>query len=507
MKLSKEDIQKFATEDEKKILKEDDIPIRSTPIDRQGLNRLQALQQDITKAKKKIIAHHKRYGAHEMGVSNWADKLIGALEDKWKMNDLVYSGHNIERKMAELLKDFWTWAVNYEGQEDLPGPNSLRKESKQLMEKWTARLQKVYSSFDEFESYDAMYNLAKRLGYNTPIAAWDANPLISGGVNPEEYHKVKESKELSERRRGYIPLYIKQKKIIDRFIEEHYHDIKRGSLWFNVDDWPELYDEVAAVRETETLYQDINRYVSDKLSEMPWKNRYPWGDDIDKFATDNEKEFLKEWVGEKHMDFEAYKKKLKSMTYSELEFARKDAYETAKIHDQMEKEGVPNNAGYYWDEVHMIAQEMKKRPFAKDSFLPWEESIEKKSLKESVADQRAMNFIKASNGDVEEWKKMIAKMSPREIKDATFEFQSARDGVTWYIQKWTIPSKHREEKKERRKLYQRYLNRLRKVKKEMELKKPDFSKKDPLGFGKAINSDRIKNMSDEEAEMILKMFK
>jgi hypothetical protein len=367
MKLTKEDIQKFATEDEKKSLKEDKFkPEDWFAADRDRVHNMELLKQDIALAKKKIITHHKRHGAHEMGVRSWVDKLVGKLEDKWRINDLVYSGYQLERKMAELLKDFWTWAVNYEG-----GPN---------------------------------------------------------GVNPEEYYKVKESKELSERRRGYIPLYIKQKKIIDRFIEEHYHDIKRRSLWFNVDDWPELYDEVATIRETETLYQDINRYVSDKLSEMP---RREWEENFDPYITDEERESL-----------------LEANNYDE-----------------------------------------------------------RTSLKESLANNIAMKHIEDSQRDLDIWEDDIRKMSPEELDETEFEFKSARDNITWKIQKWTIPGEHREGLKNKRKLYQKYLNRLRKVKKEIKLSNPVFSKKDPLGFGKAINSDRIKNMSDEESEMILKMFK
>jgi hypothetical protein len=220
----------------------------------------------------------------------------------------------------------------------------------------------------------------------------------------QKYATEDEKEFLREGHRGYIPLYVKQKKIIDQFIKKHYHDIKRGSMWFDVDKWPELYDAVAAVRETETLYQDINRYVSDKLSEMPWKNRYPWGDAVDKFATAEEKEFLKEVT-----------------------------------------------------------------------------------LKESIADQRAMNFIKASNGDLDEWVRMIRKMSPREIKDATFEFQSAIDGINHNFKHWMIPRKmakrfgfsdehwaYRESMERRRSMFRKYLNALKKINPKGEIKYDDF---------------------------------
>jgi hypothetical protein len=84
----------------------------------------------------------------------------------------------------------------------------------------------------------------------------------------------------------YASLYDKQVKVLDKWIDKHYHDIKKGGLWFSVEDWPELYDEVVNAvnppRDTETLWSDINRYVSDKLMDMPWKNRSPWGDSVQK---------------------------------------------------------------------------------------------------------------------------------------------------------------------------------------------------------------------------------
>lgn len=353
MKLSKEDIQKFATEDEKKILKEYE--------EFKGPN-FRNLICDIFKLKKRLIALHHRYGARE----NFGVDKIRDLKDKWDYNSLRY-GSQEERKMAGLIDELSHWAGYYNGEEtERP--------------KWTVK------------------------GASFGKMPWD----------------VKESKELSERRRGYVQLYKSQIKIIDKFIEDNFNKIKRGGLWFNVDDWPELYEEVAAVRETETLYQDINRYVSDKLSDMP---RREWEEEsFDSLLNNDDKEAL-----------------LEINNYNNREF-----------------------------------------------------------LKESLADSIAMRYIEDSNGILDVWEDTVRKMTPEELGETEFEFESARDGITWYIQKWTIPGEHREEKKEIRKLYQKYLNRLRKVKKEMKLKKPDFSK--------TVDTDRIKNLSDEEAKTILKMF-
>lgn len=56
---------------------------------------------------------------------------------------------------------------------------------------WKAKLQKNYSSLKEWESYSEVYGLAKRLGFKTPKAAWEANPLIQGSVNPSDFKVVK----------------------------------------------------------------------------------------------------------------------------------------------------------------------------------------------------------------------------------------------------------------------------------------------------------------------------
>ena len=72
------------------------------------------------------------------------------------------------------------------------------EEKEFLKESWKGRLQKQYANFEEFAEFDAIYNLAKRLGYDSAEEAWEANPIISGSVNPEDYRRVRESKQLKE---------------------------------------------------------------------------------------------------------------------------------------------------------------------------------------------------------------------------------------------------------------------------------------------------------------------
>ena len=57
---------------------------------------------------------------------------------------------------------------------------------------WRTRLQVNYSDFEEFWGYDSAHGIAQRLGYASPAAAWDANPVIEGSVNPADFRKVRD---------------------------------------------------------------------------------------------------------------------------------------------------------------------------------------------------------------------------------------------------------------------------------------------------------------------------
>lgn len=62
---------------------------------------------------------------------------------------------------------------------------------------WRTRLRNIYAvtgvnaGFDEWLSYSAAYELSNRLGYKHARAAWNANPVIEGSVNPSDFRKVK----------------------------------------------------------------------------------------------------------------------------------------------------------------------------------------------------------------------------------------------------------------------------------------------------------------------------
>lgn len=55
---------------------------------------------------------------------------------------------------------------------------------------WQSRLQEQYEYFELFQDYDNVYGNAQRLGYKSAKEAWDANPIIQGSTNPEDYRVV-----------------------------------------------------------------------------------------------------------------------------------------------------------------------------------------------------------------------------------------------------------------------------------------------------------------------------
>jgi hypothetical protein len=56
---------------------------------------------------------------------------------------------------------------------------------------WTDKLQNQYANYDEFEAYCEVYRNHERLGFATIKDAWEANPMIKGSTNPDDYGVVK----------------------------------------------------------------------------------------------------------------------------------------------------------------------------------------------------------------------------------------------------------------------------------------------------------------------------
>ena len=591
MKLSKEDIQNFATEDEKNLL---EAEAKKREVGELLLSWAGGEEFDweyfaeeltyILRKKNKSADWYvqvKGFGWRGIdgekrieGVADTGQKFLSRIlpdtDCTFKIYDYGKNGlainnwHHDSPTGAE-----WYYAVPWRYKKDLT-------ESKQLTEKWKDRLQNVYSDFEEFLAYDEIYNLSERLGFSSPEEAWEANPTVSGSVEPKDYKRVKESKQLTEK---YASLYDKQVKVLDRFIDKNYHEIKHGGFHFNIDDWPVLYDEVVNAvnppRETETMWSDINRYVSDRIMNIIHQPRHPWGENTDPYLTDDEREYfaeskqltekwtahlhwvydndfeqfqsydenyglskrlgfesseeaweanplitggvdplefrvVKEHIGGKVMDWKTYEEKLKTKSIEELEYMRKDAHEAALAGDDMGKAGQPNNGGYYWDEVHVISAELRRRKDFSLKDLTKSRSakipLKKESIvKESIADIRSMKYVEQSNNDLDVWTTIIKEMSPQELKTAEFELQSAIDGINWKTKKYHIPrlkNEYWDEIIERRQLYRKYLNRLQKVKASMEkdsIKYDDFG--DEIAEHPDYDSTRDQDLKFEKEDV------
>ena len=71
------------------------------------------------------------------------------------------------------------------------GMMSTEGQEKEGAASWQGSLQENYdNNFEQFQSYDEVYNLAQRLGFNSAEEAWAANPMIQGGTDPADFSVV-----------------------------------------------------------------------------------------------------------------------------------------------------------------------------------------------------------------------------------------------------------------------------------------------------------------------------
>jgi hypothetical protein len=643
MKLTKEDIQNFATEDEKKTLKENYAP--------EYLKRnMELLKRDIALTKKKIINHHKQYGAHEMGVGSWADKVIGKLEDKWRMNDLIYSGHNIERKMAELLKDLWNWAINYTGVE----------ESKQLTEKKYGSLyvsqQKILDAFIKknagklglnfnIDDFPNLYDVIEAI-HDAETLWQDINRYVHDnydkfdkeeGVHTFHWgddidHHIFDSILTDEEKEALLEIenYNEHNKILKESLDEQRVDNIIKYTNGDLDKWEMMMKQMSK-REL----HDAEFELKSSISSINWKfkkyhirniqNEY-WGEkkerrqlyrkylnrlqkfitkekikpieyddfgdeiknysdydstnnigmqmlnqrhfapqeDIDKYATPEEKEFLKEKVGksEKDEDFLNMYKKLKKeklklihsfpITKEKEKEIKNIRYEMIKLKAWLQSRGLMESKqltetkkwmtplhnffnynyerfllydehyklykafGYdssweLWNENPMVTKNHKKKiiPGLIDIVKESKQLTEAKNPKGKTRSINNPYEIYKGWGPFADWEWKVLKhyQSPEKEKENPYArvFCYVTSPMTGLFGDMgdtyckDIPGyKYEEEPEEHWETFP-----------DPENPKKSYSvlKKDPLGFGKAIDTKRIKNMSDEEIDMISKMFK
>ena len=125
------------------------------------------------------------------GIVNIKDNCKGYSNSKTQCNSGDISNitltEDVKKIINKLSKEYNKKPEYIEKliKEDCRG-NYCKKE---INEDWQDHLQNVYSDKEEWLEYDKIYNLAKRLGYSSPIKAWFDNPLIQGSTNPKEYKK------------------------------------------------------------------------------------------------------------------------------------------------------------------------------------------------------------------------------------------------------------------------------------------------------------------------------
>lgn len=480
---------------------------------------------DVNKTKQHLIQYFKRYGAHE----NFGQKQIRALKDKWHYLDLVY-GDESERRMAALIHNLMVWASTYNGEEtqdeelyydDKPSRNWLDADEHRLGDP------RGYPTDEDIDKYATDEE-------KTFLENWrkDFDPKKKTQLKVRKLHLKGEKKKKveAESRKGYIPLYVKQKKILNKFVEDRIDDIINiGGGFFDVDKWPELYDEVAAVRETETLWSDINRYVSDRIMD------YKYYEDIDKYATDDEKEFLKETKkmsgGEKlarHLDRKKQRDETATKRYEDKEKERKEKEKVEeRIVDQSEHEAFERMMGGPKKAFRMLDLYKDCRTDDEFALRAHRQGYSLKQIAKLLSLQESKQLTEAKNtkgktrkvddpyeiyqghGALQDWEWRVLKhwKAPENEKDDPYArvFCAVKSPMTYGDWEYgdvycrEIPGyKYEDEPKEHWETFP-----------DPENPKKSYSvlKKDPLGFGKAINSDRIKNMSPEEIDMISKMFK
>lgn len=55
---------------------------------------------------------------------------------------------------------------------------------------WKATVQGTYNSFNALVAFDATYSIASRLGFRDARHLWDANPTITGSVEPRDLRVI-----------------------------------------------------------------------------------------------------------------------------------------------------------------------------------------------------------------------------------------------------------------------------------------------------------------------------
>lgn len=66
-------------------------------------------------------------------------------------------------------------------------------------------------------------------------------------------------------------------------------------------------------------------------------------------------------IQQQKCDFSLHERKARGMDIEALKYTIADCVSAARIHDEMDRQGIPNNSGRYWDEYHVYSAELNRR--------------------------------------------------------------------------------------------------------------------------------------------------
>lgn len=52
------------------------------------------------------------------------------------------------------------------------------------------KLQTIYDDYQDFLIFNKMYFMHERLGFNSPLDLWNANPTVEGSCDPTDFRIV-----------------------------------------------------------------------------------------------------------------------------------------------------------------------------------------------------------------------------------------------------------------------------------------------------------------------------
>lgn len=156
---------------------------------------------DVAKRFKKVTGHDLKELFDQNGefiddkVDETFPSIIRYVEKKYRIDISKNDQEDFLYILDDTLKKYYLLAFKNKIKRPVI-ESRVKKLDEWLNEIWKSHIQDVYTDFEEFEDYNKIYGLAKRLGFKSTKEAWDKNPMIQGSTDPKDYKIIKESKEV-----------------------------------------------------------------------------------------------------------------------------------------------------------------------------------------------------------------------------------------------------------------------------------------------------------------------